>query len=77
MYTIENEKFAYNYLINTWSFQYKFLSDKKYNTKIEEIGEINSKDKYDLLNLYILENEEQFLLQKNINFLKQQMKNLH
>ena len=77
MYSVSNENFVHRYLYNNLNFHYKAISDKNYDKKIEDIGTINSKEKIDLMNLYIIENEEQSLLQKNIKFLKSRLEQIH
>ena len=57
IYSSENENFIHKYLFNNLNFHYKSLRDKNYERKIEELGKINTKDKYDQMNLFIIEND--------------------
>ncbi len=77
MYSKNNEVLIHQYLLNTLNYHYRFINDKDYSEKIEQIGKIDSKEKLDTMNLYIMEREEQILLRKNIDYLNRKINEIN
>jgi len=76
IFSLENEKLALRFLMNTLNYYHKKTNNKNYNEIISSIKQIDNKDQYDYLNLCILENEEKVLLEKNIDFLQKKEQKL-
>jgi hypothetical protein len=76
IFSIENEIKVYKFLKVIFDKHFSFINYNNYTAKIEQIGKIDNIDKYKLLNLYLLEEEEQFLLSKNIDYLNKKLNTL-
>lgn len=75
-YSQENEKKVMEYILFLLKAYYIDIQNKNYKELISKLGPINSIEKYKTKNMLLLENEEKFLLEKNINYLINKTKNL-
>ena len=72
-FNVSNERMMWSYMSNTLKYHLKSLESSNYSDLIEGIGEIDNKDKFDLKNILIIEEEEKLLLSKNIEFIKNKL----
>lgn len=72
-----NERLVLSFCIGIIDKYYEVLKGNDYDKIIEgDLGKVESKDEFILKNMYLLENEEKNLLEKNLNFLKKKLNTL-
>jgi hypothetical protein len=76
MYSLENDKKVYSMIHVILNKHLSFVKDIKHSECIEALGTIDSAEKYKTKCMYKLENEEKILLEKNLKFLNNKLRNL-
>jgi len=69
----QNERLMWIYINNMLKYHYRSIEKNNYSDLIDSLGEVDCKEKFDLKNMYILEEEEKTLLTKNLEFLKKKL----
>ena len=74
-YSNENEKIVLEFCLKILEKYFSTLKNNDYNNLISNIGMIDSTEKFKLKNMFLLENEEKYLLDKNLNYLNKKYNN--
>ena len=69
----KNEKQVALFCLGILSKYFESVKDKDYDGIIRDIGKVESREQFMLKNMYLLESEEKFLLERNVNFLKKKL----
>jgi hypothetical protein len=76
IFSKENELRVFKFLKTIFDKHNSFIKNNNYSHKIESLGEIDTVDKFKMKNLYLLEEEEQFLLSKNVDYINKKLNTL-
>jgi len=76
MISVENEIKVFNYIKFILNKYYSNVKNLNHSDLIGNLGPIDTVDKFKTKSMYLLEKEEKFLLDKNINYLNKKIKNI-
>jgi hypothetical protein len=76
IFSKENEIKVYKFLKVIFDKHLSLVKYNNYTDKIDILGVIDTVDKFKMKNLYLLEEEEQFLLSKNVDYINKKLNTL-
>jgi hypothetical protein len=76
IFSMENEIKVFKFLKVIFDKHFSLIKNNNYTNKIDALGEIDNVDKFKVKNLLLLEEEEQFILSKNVEYINKKLNTL-